>query len=123
MSNDVPRALRHWFVFHFFADMLFAIPLIVAPCWTGTIFGYTSCVPSLARMVGAALVGIGGTSLLLRNASRDAYKAMLVVKMLWSGMAIIGFLVTQDQASWMLLGVFVPFNLLWIYWYRRITNN
>lgn len=120
MTNDVPNALRYWFVFHFFADMVFAIPLLFFPCETTAFFGYTQCIPMLARMVGAALVGIGGTSLLLRNANRDAYKAMLVIKMLWSGTAILGFLATFDKPSLTNLLIFVPFNILWCYWYRRI---
>ena len=60
----VPRSLRFWFVVHFVVDFIFAVPLLLAPVWLMTLFGFESPDPFTGRLVGAALLGIGGESLL-----------------------------------------------------------
>src|SRR6185295_9063518 len=90
-SDDVPRSLRRWFVFHFFADMSFALPLMIAPRWFLTMNGWTTVDVVTARLVAAALIGIGTQSLIGRNDDAASYRAMLNVKCIWSGAAIVGF--------------------------------
>lgn len=38
--SDVPRALRGWFVVHCVVDLIFAVPLLIAPVTTLQIFGW-----------------------------------------------------------------------------------
>jgi hypothetical protein len=117
---DVPPALRRWFVFHFFADIVFAVPLIVAPRATLELFGWTAIDPVTARLVGAALVGIGTQSLLGRRESLDAYRAMLGLKCLWSGAAVFGLALSIAQGAppftWVVLAIFVGFTSVWNYY-------
>ncbi len=54
----VSKNLRTWFVIHFVADYLFALPLLIAPTWLLNLFGWQSIDPFTARLVGAALIGI-----------------------------------------------------------------
>ena len=76
-TQDVPRSLRIWFVIHFAADMLFGIPILLAPNWILPLFGWDVIDPFMARIVGAALMGIGIESLLGRNASAEAFRATI----------------------------------------------
>ncbi len=41
----VPAGLRRWFVIHFFADLLFAAPLLIAPFWVMGLFGFETVEP------------------------------------------------------------------------------
>lgn len=129
-SEPVPGALRFWFLVHFAADMLFAIPLLVAPFWLLGLLGWETIDPIASRMTAAALFGIGIESFLARNKPREAYKPMLNLKIIWSFGTIIGILVTQvatpDKApvmSWAVLGIFIAFNVLWIYWRVRLGRK
>ena len=79
----IPTSLRTWFVIHFVTDMLFAIPLLLAPVFTMTLFGWTTIDPATTRLVGAALLAIGIESYLGRNASAAVFEAMLNLKIIW----------------------------------------
>lgn len=121
----VPAALRTWFVVHFVADLIFAIPLLVAPeAFLGRL-GWPAVDPISARLVGAALMGIGVQSLLGRKEEPQVFRAMLNLKIIWSGTASIGILVSMLQGGptmgWAFLGIFVAFNGLWVY-YRRVVS-
>ncbi len=129
MENKVPKALSRWFVLHFWADMLFAIPLMIAPEFLLQSFGWESVDPFTARLVAAALFGIGIESYLGRNAERATFLAMLNLKIIWSLAAIlgIGWSIAEGAQgrplmAWLLLAVFVAFNLVWIYWRRRLSS-
>ena len=76
-AQSVPGALRTWFVVHFVADILFAVPLFVAPRGLLTLLGWTEVDPLSTRMVAAALFGIGIQSLLGRHEGVEAFRAML----------------------------------------------
>jgi hypothetical protein len=69
----ISKGLRTWFVIHFAIDILFAIPLLVAPVSFLTFLGWTAVDPYTARIVGAALMGIGIESYLGRNAGIEAF--------------------------------------------------
>jgi divalent metal cation (Fe/Co/Zn/Cd) transporter len=73
----VPRSLRTWFVIHFVVDILFGVPLLIAPVLLLSWFGWETVDPFMSRLVGAALLGIGVESLLGRNASVEIYREML----------------------------------------------
>ncbi|MRG93075.1 hypothetical protein [Polyangium spumosum] len=121
----VPRSLRTWFVIHFAADLLFAVPLLLFPGFFLALFGWTTVDPVTSRVVGAALVGIGGESLLGRNADLASFRTMLRLKILWSGAAVLGFALSLVQGApwgtWIFLGIFMSFSGLWMYWSRRLS--
>ena len=57
----VPQSLRFWFVIHFVFDFVLGVPLLVAPVWFLTLFGFENPDPFTARLVGAALLGMEET--------------------------------------------------------------
>ncbi len=124
----VSKNLRTWFMIHFVADYLFAIPLLIAPTWLLDLFGWQSIDPFTARLVGAALIGIGGASLTERNASADAFRAMLNLKLLWAGAAIIGMTVTMlgggyPLIGWGIVAIFVAFFFIWLYYRLQLGKE
>ena len=123
----VPKSLRTWFLIHFVADYLFAIPLLIAPVWMLSLFGWQTIDPFTARLVGAALIGIGGASLTERNASVEAFRSMLNLKLLWASAAIIGMTVTMlgggyPLIGWGIVAIFVAFFFIWLY-YRNLLKE
>lgn len=124
MKKSVPKSLKTWFIIHFILDILFAIPLLLFPVWFLQIMGFVTVEPMTARLVGAALIGIGGNSFLMRNKSKGVYLAMLNLKLLWSAFAVIGIFMTMMQGGptvgWLILIVFVAFFFLWSYYKKRI---
>jgi hypothetical protein len=116
----VPKNLRTWFVIHFITDYLFGIPLLVAPVWTLSLLGWSTIDPATSRLVGAALLGIGGESFFGRNAKLDTYFALLNLKIIWSLCAILGIFLSIIQGSppmsWAILAIFAIFSSVWIYY-------
>lgn len=125
-SGDVPNGLRIWFVIHFFADVLFAIPLLFFPRWLLPLFGWNTYDPIMSRLVGAALMGIGVESLLGRNASVDTFRAMLNLKVIWASSALIaiGIGIAEGAAptAWFFLAIFFVFWCVWVY-YRMVLRT
>ncbi len=125
MKKMVPKSLKTWFLIHFIADMVFAIPLLIVPVWFLQLLGFTTVEPLSARLIGAALIAIGGNSFLMRNKSVDTYLAMLNLKLLWSSFAVIGIFITIMQGGplvgWAILLVFLVFFFIWLYFKRRIV--
>lgn len=124
----VSKNLRTWFVIHFIADFLFGIPLLIAPVWMLTLFRWPNIDPFTARMVGAALIGIGGESLLGRNANAETFRAMLNLKLLWASTAIIGMVATMLSGSypligWGIIGIFVIFFFVWLYYRMQLREG
>ena len=121
---QVPPALRRWFVVHFVADWVFAIPLFFAPGPFLGALGWTAVDPVTARIVAAALVGIGTESLVGRNNGVDSFRTMLNVKILWSGTATLGIVCSclegAPRAAWVFAAIFGSFNALWSYWRWRL---
>jgi len=122
----VPKGLRIWFVVHFVADLLFALPLFFAPEFTLKLFGWTTVDPFTTRLVAAALFGIGIESLLGRNAGLEGFLGMLNLKVIWSASALLGILWTQltggPVMGWAFLAVFGAFHILWLY-YRVVVGR
>jgi hypothetical protein len=123
----VPNSLRSWFVVHFIADIAFALPLLIAPSAFLPLFGWTHVDPVTTRLVGAALVGIGGESLLGRNADLPTFRTMLRLKVLWSVTANVGFLASIAEGgapwgTWLFLGIFMGFSALWIAYSLRLAK-
>ena len=125
----VPKSLRFWFTVHFLIDIIFAVPLILAPELTLSLLGWTRIDPLATRLVGAALMGIGLESLLGRKGNVDVFRAMLNLKIIWSISAVIGLglsMVGDGPAmGWVFLFIFAAFFCLWTY-YRlnlRVDEN
>jgi ferredoxin len=108
----VPRSLRFWFVLHFVVDFIFAVPLLVAPVWLLTLFGFQNPDSFTARLVGAALLGIGGESLLSWGGPVEAFRAMLNLKIIWSLAAIVGIILTLVISGGPFHGLCDPADLL-----------
>lgn len=83
-----------------------------------SLFGWTTIDPFATRLVAAALMGIGTESLLGRNADADTYRAMLNLKIIWAGTAILGMGMTMVAGGplmgWLVLAIFGVFILVWI---------
>lgn len=121
----VPELLRTWFLIHFIVDTLFAIPLIFAPEWLIGLFNWPVIDVFLARLVGAALLGIGGVSFLKRNAGLESYQSLLTLKIVWSSSAILGILLSLPEnyprITWLFLGFFILFLIVWVYYKRKLN--
>ena len=119
-SRDVPKSLRVWFVIHFVLDIIIAIPMLLVPELLLPLIGWSVVDPITSRLVGAALLGIGVESLLGRNASRDVFKAMLNLKILWASGAILGIglglVAGGPPIAWLFLAIFIGFLGLWAYY-------
>ena len=119
-SRDVPKSLRVWFVIHFVIDIIIAIPMLLVPELLLPLFGWSVVDPITSRLVGAALLGIGVESLIGRNPSRDVYKAMLNLKILWASGAILGIglglVAGGPPIAWIFLAIFTGFLGLWAYY-------
>ncbi len=129
LAKEVPQALRNWFLVHFVIDFIFAIPLMFVPVLFLGSLGWQVVDPIAARLVAAALFGIGLESLLSYKAPVETYKGMLNLKIIWSTAAIAGLIISilQDGQGRLislslLLGVFLFFNGLWIFWRIRIAR-
>lgn len=127
--EKIHPSLRIWFIIHFIADISFAIPVMLMPVQTLQFLGWKMVDPFAARLVAAALFGIGIESLLGRNAGCEAFKGMLNLKIIWSVSAITGITLTLAEGtagrplfSWVILGIFIAFNILWIT-YRVLVSK
>jgi hypothetical protein len=122
-TSEVPKSLRGWFVVHFAVDMIFAIPLLLLPELIMPPLGWPVVDPITSRLAGAALLAIGVASLLERNTSRDVFKAMLNLKIMWaSGAAFgigLGIAVGGPPLAWIFFAIFMAFLGLWVYY--RVT--
>lgn len=89
------------------------------------LMGWTVVDPITSRLVGADLLGIGGESLLSRNAGKDVFKALLRLKIIWASGAVIGLVLGILNGApplvWGFLGIFVGFLDVWIYYQRRLS--
>ena len=125
--DTVPNGLRTWFVIHFVADVLFAIPLLLFPQALLNFFGWKTYDPIMTRLVGAALMGIGVESLLGRNASAATFRAMLNLKVIWASSALIaiGFGIAEGAAStaWLFMTIFFVFWCVWVYYRMALKKT
>ena len=125
----VPRALKIWFLIHFAVDLLFALPLMMAPRMFLSALGWKVVDPIASRLVGAAFLGIGIESLLSVKSTAATFMGMLNLKIIWSTTAIVGIVVSLVVAgsqgprlAWAVCGIFGLFDMVWIYWRRRIDE-
>jgi hypothetical protein len=126
MKRGIPKSLRVWFLIHFAVDMSFAIPLMIFPRTMMNFFNFYGAT-ALARMVGAALFAIGGTSLFSYKKDKESFDTMLTLKILWSGAAIAGLLCSifsgETIKLWFAVGIFFVFFVVWVYYKAKIKYN
>lgn len=119
-KRSVPKSLRTWFIIHFFVDIIFGIPLLFFPEWTLGLFGIIVTETIMARLVGAALIGIGGASFFSYNKDKAVYDALLSLKILWSVCAIVGLIIAISTGAprivWLIVLIFAIFSGVWIYY-------
>ncbi len=121
--KNVPDGLRTWFIIHFWADILFALPLMFAPAFSLTLLGFPVAETLTPRLVAAAFLAIGGTSLLLRNKGVETYDTLLTLKIVWSAAAMIGIVLAIIEGTspfaWAVLAIYVMFFSVWVYYKRK----
>jgi hypothetical protein len=125
--NEVPASLRIWFLIHFAVDMVFAFSLLVAPAWVLGLFSFAPVEPFTARLVGAALAGIGGVSFFARHGSAETYDALLTLKLLWSAGALLAIVLSLVEGGprslWLFFGIFFCFFLIWALYKARLRRH
>ncbi len=123
-NMQLPNSLRSWFVAHFIVDMIFAIPMFLAPAWVSDLIGIEGEGVLTIRLVAAALFAIGLTSLLVHRASPEVYRAMLKLKVVWSLLAMIAILITLlsnfAAALVVIFIIFAIFSATWMYYLSRL---
>ena len=96
---------------------------MVAPQWTLAILGFDESVLT-ARIVAAAFLATGGISLLAHSHSAETYRALLLLKILWSLFAVLGIVITLIQGTRpMAFGVlltFAFFSGIWLHYWRKM---
>ena len=116
-NQEVPNSLRNWLVFHFYVDYAFAIPFFFFPETTAEILGYDPLDPLAARIVAAALFGIGYSSYLASKFDLKAMHTKLRWAVVWAGSATIGLLWAANTVEhiwgWVFAGIFLFFFMLW----------
>ncbi len=102
---------------------------MIAPRMLLSVLGWRVVDPIASRLVAAALFGIGIESLLSVKASVSTYIGMLNLKIIWSSAAVAGTVVSLaiagaegPRVAWGLAGIFLIFDMVWIYWRRRIDE-
>ena len=120
----VPNSLRLWFLIHCLIDILFAIPLLIAPVFALQLFGWETIDPATTRLVGAALMAIGVESWLVQSKGIEAFREMLNLKLIWSSCATVGIVLSiRDGAppmAWLFLTIFAAFFVVWFSYRLRI---
>jgi hypothetical protein len=123
-ATPIPNSLKMWFIIHFIIDTIFAIPLIFFPSWIIGLFGLPSSEAVMARLVGAALIGIGGASFFSYKGTKENYDILLTLKLLWSSTAILGLLLSVISGApntiWLIIVMFTIFFFIWLYYKYRI---
>jgi len=119
----IPKSLKYWFLVHFFIDIIVGIPLLFFPTTISSFLNIEIIQTLPLRLVGAALIGIGSTSLIKKEGNVESYKSLLILKIIWSLSAIIAVLLSLSIPTplymWVILLTFVIFNIVWVYYYLK----
>jgi uncharacterized membrane protein len=125
-TMTVPASLRTWFIVHAAVDLVAGLPLLIAPEPLLQRLGWSCVDPVAARLVGAALLGIGGQSFLMRDGSREAYRAMLGLKVIWSLAAVVALVIAIGRgappAAVVFLSIFIAFAGVWVHHALRMRQ-
>lgn len=129
MKNKLLKSLSVWFYIHFIVDVLFAIPLMFFPEITLSLLEWVNIDPVTTRIVSAALFAIGIESFFGKNSDVETFKAILNLKIIWSGCALSGLLLSLLQgyqgrpwSIYLFLLIFTGFNIVWVYFRVNLKN-
>jgi hypothetical protein len=116
---EVPRPLRSWLLAHAALAVLAALPLFAAPTLTLLRLGWSAVDPVSARLVGAALLAIGGAAFFARDAGLEVTRALLRLNLLWSFTAAValfaGIAAGAPPAAWAFLSIFIVLTGVWLH--------
>jgi hypothetical protein len=116
---EVPRSLRSWFVAHGAIAVAAALPLLAAPEHALGRLGWPAVDPVTSRLVGAALLALGATSLSARDASVEVCRAVLRLNLVWSLAAasalFVGVGANAPSAAWVFLSSSIAFAGVWLH--------
>jgi len=116
-SIEVPASLRLWFAVHAVVDLGAGLPLLIAPEVVLPRLGWTVVDPVAARLVGAALVGIGVSSWRTRMAGAAVMRALVGLKVVWSAGAILALVISiargAPELTFLFLSIFLAFCGVW----------
>jgi urea transporter len=122
----VPASLRTWFRVHCAIDVVAALPLLLFPQRILGLLGWTAIDPVATRLCGAALLGIGGASVLVERHGLAGYRTLLGLKVIWSAAAIFALLAGiadgAPPAAWALLSIFIAFSGIWMSYVIRLRQ-
>ena len=109
-----PASLRTWFRVHCAIDLVAALPLLLFPQRILGLLGWTAIDPVATRLCGAALLGIGGASVLVDRHGLAGYRALLGLKVIWSwrrsSRSLAGIADGAPPAAWAFLSIFIAFS-------------
>lgn len=124
-TAQVPERLKFFFRLHCVVDVCFALPLMLRPDVLLHLFGFQIVDVYSARLLAAALFAIGLSSWGVER-HVDVWRAMLTLKCLFSGFALLGLALSILESpvaipwgAWLVSAMFVAFHFLWQYY--RIT--
>ncbi len=124
-------SLEYAFLAHAIVDILFGIPLWIKPKFFLIKFGIKDPTESdilMTRLVASALIAIGIASLIGRKSSGKELRIFLIMKIVWSMMAILSLLTVicnEKYYRWvviLLIIMFLAFNVIWNYEYIKILR-
>lgn len=122
----VPASLRAWFRVHGAVDLVAALPLLLFPQRILGLLGWTAIDPVATRLCGAALLGIGGASVLVERHGLAGYRTLLSLKVIWSVAAIFALLAGiadgAPPAAWAFLSIFIAFSGIWMSYVIRLRQ-
>jgi len=120
----VPRSLRICFLVESLFQIFCAVPLMLFPNGVLGMCGWTTIDPVATRLVGAALFGIAGASLLSKRTGLATFRSLLRLKILWTGAAVFSVVLSIDQgapaSAWLLLLIVASLGAMWTYWLQRL---
>ncbi len=129
-ADKTLKWLSFWFIIHFIADVFVAVPLMFIPDIFLKLIGWQVVDTVTARLIAAVLFAIGIESFLGRNSDVKTFKAMLNLKVIWSGCAILGLLLSIIEGShgrplslYAFLFIFISFNFIWVFFRLKIKNK
>ena len=125
--KKIPASLRIWFLAHFVIDIIFGFSLLLTPFWLLNLFGFETTDLFSARLVGAALLAIGFSSLLAYNKEIEVFQTLLTLKIIWSLAAILAIIISilesAPKSAYIILAIFIIFSSSWIYYKLKLNGS
>ena len=126
-SSSINGLLKYTFLLHAVVTVVFGLPLLVVPGRMLDLFGWSPQDPLMSRMLGAALLGFGWSSVrgfLLTSWSQ--VRILVEAELVFCLLAAVGLLRhllvgNYPWYVWMTFAIFAVFAILWLVAY--FTNR